>query len=128
MNIIIFFVLLRVASFNPFKYNVISYAPAILLNLPFVFPSYTSPFYKQISDVIRSKTHAYVHLKGSPIYEKRRRVSNGLCANIYPDIVVVPKSTEDVSQIVQISRNYQVPISVRSGGHSFLCQSTKPGS
>lgn len=128
MNIIFLMVFFRVPPFNPFKCTIISYTPTILIHLPVVFSSYPLPFYKHISDVIRSKTRAYVHLKGSPIYEKRRKVSNGLCVNIYPDVVVVPKSTKDVSEIVKISRHYQVPISVRSGGHSFLCQSIKPGS
>ena len=88
---------------------------------------HTSSLYKQVSKVLRKETNAYVYLRGSPYYEKRRKVKNGLCKYIYPDVVVVPRSTEDVAQIVKISRHYEIPISVRSGGHSFLCQSIKPG-
>ena len=97
------------------------------LLLRFAIASYTPPIYRQISYDIRSETNAYVHLKGSKFYERRRKVKNGLCKYIFPDVVVVPKSTKDVAEIIKISRRYEVPISVRSGGHSFLCQSIKPG-
>ena len=88
---------------------------------------HTSSLYKQISNVLRKETSAFVYLRGSPYYEKRRKVKNGLCKYIFPDMVVAPKSSEDVSIIVKTARNFNVPISVRSGGHSFLCQSIKPG-
>ena len=80
-----------------------------------------------ISNNIRLTTRADVHVKGSSSYEIRRKVSNGLCQSIFPDLVVVPKSTDDVSKIVQIARRYNVSISIRSGGHSFICTSIKPG-
>ena len=103
------------------------YAIVLLISSPVAISFYTSPLYRDISKLIRSTSTASVYHKGSPYYEKRRQVKNGLCTNIYPDLVVVPKSTMDVSKIVKISRHYQVPISVRSGGHSFLCTSTRPG-
>ena len=37
----------------------------------------------------------------------------------------MPKSTEDVANIVKISRRYKVPLSVRSGGHSYICANIK---
>ena len=86
-----------------------------------------SSLYNEISSVIKSKTSAGVYLKGSFIYNKRRQVRNGACNNIYPDLVAVPKSTKDVSKLVSIARLYNVSISIRSGGHSYVCQSTKPG-
>ena len=89
--------------------------------------SHNSPLYNEIGRAIKYKTRAGVYLKGSFIYKKRRQVRNGACANIYPDVIVVPKSTRDVSKIVSIARYYNVPISVRSGGHTYMCQSTKPG-
>ena len=98
-----------------------------LLFLQLAISSYTPSLYRQVSHDIRLQTNAYVHLKGSKFYEKRRQVKNGLCKYIFPDVVAVPKSTKDVAEIIKISRRYQVPISVRSGGHSFLCQSIKPG-
>ena len=78
-----------------------------------------------ISGVIRDTTSSNVYDKGSNQYNKRRIVHNGLCRNVFPDTVVVPKSTEDVSRIVKIARYYNVPISVRSGGHSFTCTNIK---
>ena len=68
-----------------------------------------------------------MYAKGTISYEKRRLIHNGLCTHIYPDWIVVPESTEDVSNIVIITNKYDVEISVRSGGHSFTCQSTKQG-
>ena len=66
-------------------------------------------------------------VKGSINYEKRRLIHNGLCTKIYPDIIVVPESTNDVSAIVKITNKHKVAISIRSGGHSYTCQSTKQG-
>ena len=83
--------------------------------------------YNEIASIIKSKSTASVYLKGSYGYHKRRQVRNGACANIYPDLIVVPKSTTDVSEIVSIARYYRVSMSVRSGGHTYMCQSTKPG-
>ena len=54
-------------------------------------------------------------------------VHNGLCKDIYPDWIIVPESPEDVASIIRITNAYQVPISVRSGGHSFTCSSTRQG-
>ena len=100
----------------------------VIISLHYVISSFhTSSIYKQISNVIHKNTNAYVYLRGSPYYEKRRKVKNGLCKYIFPDMVVAPKSSEDVSIIVKTARNFNVPISVRSGGHSFLCQSIKQG-
>ena len=65
--------------------------------------------------------------KGTISYEKRRLIHNGLCTHIYPDWIVVPESTEDVAAIVKITNRHNIHISIRSGGHSFTCQSTKQG-
>ena len=65
--------------------------------------------------------------KGTSNYEERRLVHNGLCKDIYPDWIIVPESPEDVASIIKITNTYQVPISVRSGGHSFTCSSTRQG-
>ena len=89
--------------------------------------SYKPNLYTDIVRVIKSNSRFGVYLKGSSIYEKRRKVQNGLCADMYPDVIVVPKSAADVSKIVQIARFYNVPISVRSGGHTYTCQSIKSG-
>ena len=83
--------------------------------------------YRGIAHHILIRTSARVHFKGSIGYNTRRKVSNGLCKGIFPDLIVLPKTTHDVAQIVIIARYYKVPITVRSGGHSFLCTSTKKG-
>ena len=87
-----------------------------------------SPDYEEVAKVLKWTTLANVYMKGSSMYEKRRVLKNGMCMNIYPDMVVVPKSTEDVSKIIKTASRYHIPISVRSGGHSYTCQSVKPGS
>ena len=81
--------------------------------------------YSEIGAVILDTTNAYVYSKGTYQYNEKRKVHNGLCKNIFPDLVVVPKSTEDVSKIIKIANRYNVPISVRSGGHSYTCTNIK---
>ena len=87
-------------------------------------PKYTD--YINIFHHLLRGTDADVHLKGSPSYYDTIKVENGLCRNILPDLVVVPKSTKDVATIVRISRRYGAPLSVRSGGHSYICSNIKP--
>lgn len=82
---------------------------------------------KQFGLDLRKNVKGEVLPRGSKLYEKRRLVHNGLCVHVYPDWIVVPTSTEDVSAIVKLANKYKVAISVRSGGHSFTCTSTKQG-
>ena len=83
--------------------------------------------YTKVANAIRTTTFANVYRKGSTMYEMKREVKNGLCRFMRPNLIAVPKSTQDVSKIVKIARYYHIPISVRSGGHSFICQSIKNG-
>ena len=87
---------------------------------------YNKPDYKKIYHDIKSITGSEVYLKGSYAYNQKRIVENGLCNNRFPDLVVVPKSTKDVAWIVKISKKYNIPLSVRSGGHSYICANIKP--
>ena len=80
-----------------------------------------------LGDELTRSIKGGVFAKGTISYEKRRLIHNGLCTHIYPDWIVVPESTEDVASIVKITNKYDIHISVRSGGHSFTCQSTKQG-
>lgn len=82
---------------------------------------------KQFGLDLRKQVKGEVLPRGSKLYEKRRLVHNGLCVHVYPDWIVVPISSEDVSAIVKLANKYKVDISVRSGGHSFTCTSTKQG-
>jgi hypothetical protein len=98
-----------------------------MLLLQFGISSYTSPLYRQISYEIRSETNAYVHLKGSTFLLKETKRQKWTLQIYFAKVFVVPKSNKDVAEIIKICRRYQVSISVRSGGHSFLCQSINPG-
>ena len=98
----------------------------ILIFTCFAFNPQT--FYSDVAKIIHLKTRAGIHMKGSYGYHQKRKVQNGACDNIYPDLIVAPKSTQDVSTIVSIASNYKIPISVKSGGHSYICQGIKPGS
>ena len=69
----------------------------------------------------------WFNFRGTLEYHKRRFVHNALCENIYPDVIVVPKSTEDVSEIIKITNEFNISISVRSGGHSYTCTSIRHG-
>ena len=83
-------------------------------------------YHHKIAQIIQYETSADVHFPGTAEY-KRRRVRNGTCNSIYPDMIVVPKFESDISRILQISNIVGVPVSVRSEGRSYnLCQSVKP--
>ena len=86
----------------------------------------TNHKFKKIYYELKTRTNSGVYWRGSPVYNQRRIMENGLCNNMFPELIVAPKSTEDVATIVKISRKYKIPISVRSGGHSYHCASIKP--
>ena len=76
---------------------------------------------------LRKSLQGETYVKGTKGYEKRRLVKNGLCDKMFPDIIVVPKTTEDVAVIVKLAHKFKMPLSVRSGGHSYTCTSMKNG-
>lgn len=53
---------------------------------------------------------------------------NADCSGILPSIIIRPKSDEDIARTVQRSASLGIPVSVRSGGHSYVCDSIKQGS
>ena len=69
-----------------------------------------------------------IHTPGSKQFHSLRKIRNGACDRIVPLLIARPRSTQDVAVAVKVSRMYQKPISVRSGGHSFTCTSLKHGS
>ena len=99
-----------------------------LLNLLVILGSIiaTSNPLKYVED-LKKYLNGSIFAKGSLEYEKRRLVHNALCDTIYPDLIALPKSTLDVSTILKITNQHDVPISVRSGGHSYTCTSIKQG-
>jgi len=82
---------------------------------------------KLFSHIIQYSTRAKVHLKHTELFMKFKIVHNGLCKDISPDVIVIPSSTMDVSTIVKVTRRYNIPISIRSGGHSYICSNIKQG-
>ena len=88
---------------------------------------YHDPKYSKIAKQFQYYTNANVYVKGSQLYYKKRKIHNGLCNYMFPDVIVEPKSTFDVSQIVRICRDKNVSISIRSGGHSYVCTSIRNG-
>lgn len=74
----------------------------------------------------RLKGHAYP--RGSARYEFHRPVHNGACHHLKPYVITVPYNTDDVSIIVRTAAKHGLETSVRSGGHSFVCQGIKHNS
>jgi len=72
------------------------------------------------------KGHAYP--RGSARYEFHRPVHNGACHHLKPYLIAVPYNTDDVSIIIQTASKLRLETSVRSGGHSFVCQGIKHNS
>ena len=82
---------------------------------------------KLISHLIKYSTDSKVLTKDSKKFNNARVVHNGLCNDIVPDVIVTPTSTNDVSTIVKIVRRFDIPISIRSGGHSYICSNIRQG-
>lgn len=76
----------------------------------------------QIALHLDKSMYGNAYARGTPEYEHRRAVHNGACVHIYPAIIAVPHNTEDVSKAVKTAVQYGLPVSFRSGGHSFICQ------
>jgi len=68
-----------------------------------------------------------IFVKGSPGFEERKLIMNAACTD-EPAIIVVPNTDVDVSVAVKAAKDSGLPLSVRSGGHSYTCNSIKEGS
>lgn len=53
---------------------------------------------------------------------------NKICEGIMPLCVLRPSGADDVAAAVKAARKTSLPLSYRSGGHSYTCNSIKPGS
>lgn len=53
---------------------------------------------------------------------------NNICEGIMPLCVLRPAGAADVAATVKAARKASLPLSYRSGGHSYTCNSIKPGS
>ena len=70
---------------------------------------------------------AAIYFPGTAGFEDRRTVHNGGCLNRHPAVIVVPRSKESVSDAIVAAQSFGLEISVRSGGHSYICESIKDG-
>jgi len=68
-----------------------------------------------------------VYVPGTSGYQSRKLVMNAACTD-EPAIIVVPNTDLDVAAAVKAAKNSGLPLSVRSGGHSYTCNSIKQGS
>ena len=59
-------------------------------------------------------------------YHSVVQVYNGECHNS-PEVVVVAGTREDVAEVVRFVAGAEVELSVRSGGHSYSCTSSRVG-
>ena len=82
---------------------------------------------KLLSHLIKFSSNSTILLKDSNEFNIARVVHNGLCKTIIPNIIVIPTSTNDVSTIVKIVKRFNFQISIRSGGHSYICSNIKHG-
>lgn len=73
---------------------------------------------------LKSRIAGEVILPDSPEYNDLRHVMNG---NGSPALIVRPRSSEDVAEAVRLAREYQLAVSIRSGGHSMMGLSTNDG-
>lgn len=53
---------------------------------------------------------------------------NSDCKGILPSVIIRPISDEDIARAVRRSASLGVPLSYRSGGHSYTCDGIKAGS
>ena len=75
---------------------------------------------------LTAKVTGRVLLPSDPEYLNITKVHNGVCIN-RPDVVVVPSNERDVVEVVLLVVSHELELSVRSGGHSYTCTSSKVG-
>ena len=67
-------------------------------------------------------------LSSDDTFEKVIKVKNGMCKGLEPGLVARPINAAEVAMCVVAAREFNFSISVRSGGHSYICQSSKSNS
>lgn len=67
--------------------------------------------------------------RGEPGYEQARQgaIWNARKPARYPDTIVVAKDEDDVVAAVKLARQREQPLSVRSGGHSWIADAVRDG-
>lgn len=82
--------------------------------------------YQQAVQELASNLQGDVVLPGHPDYESARIVWNGTAA-YHPALIVHCANADDVSAAITFAREQEMPISVRSGGHSPAEYSSNDG-
>jgi FAD/FMN-containing dehydrogenase len=77
--------------------------------------------------MVNAKIKGHVYPRATFQYDKHRGVHNALCSDRYPDFVALPETTMDVVTLVRAAKTYGLEISVKSGGHSYICNGIKHG-
>ncbi len=67
--------------------------------------------------------------RGEPGYEQARlgAIWNARKPARYPDAIVVARDEDDVAAAVKLAREREQPVSVRSGGHSWIADAVRDG-
>ena len=79
-----------------------------------------------LSEKLRKSVIGDVFSNTDPVYNVRRAVKNGGCHN-RPLLILTPLDEKDVAVGVKFAREEGLEISVRSGGHSYTCTSSRAG-
>ena len=93
---------------------------------PSVSPS-TAPAPPPDWAALRSVLSGHVTLPSEPGYDRARLLFNRRFDTLRPAAVAAVASEDDVVACLAFSRRHQLPVSVRSGGHSYLGASAGPG-
>src|SRR6266581_1347731 len=78
---------------------------------------------KAALSALRMGFHGELVERGDPTYEERRKIWNG-SIDRYPALIARCTGVADVMAAVKFARGTDLPVAVRSGGHSFPGQST----
>ena len=102
----------------------------LLFLLAIIDQIYTSkvPDFVIIHALTRMGFSGTVHPRGGypdPGYARYRRVANGACNSRFPRIIVRPLDEVDVAAAVRVATKFKLDLSVRSGGHGYVCNSIK---
>jgi len=105
-----------------------TFLPSVILSFNCEFsPSHLE--YHNVTNLKQSLQHQILGPVLAPWddkYEQFRSIHNQACCQ-KPLLIARPRSQKDVSRAVLFSVQYNLPLSVRSGGHSYTCQSLKHG-
>ena len=78
---------------------------------------------KAALSALRTGFHGELVERGDPTYDERRKIWNG-SIDRYPALIARCTGVADVMTALKFARGTDLPVAVRSGGHSFPGQST----